>query len=420
MPSLEEQLQLAISYIESGQYEEGLEKTKAILKQADEDLSFEIALLYLEWGFSNEAYDILKKLHDRHPGHSGYTLALSEACIDLDFEDETIDYLTQIHQLDDNYLSAQVMLADLYQVQGLEEAAEQRLLQAKKTAPEEPVLTYALAEFYASSGQVSNAIELYKQVLHAETLSHENIELKLAEVLSLRGQFEEALIYYNKGIEKGESLNGLFGYAVTALQAGKPQTAITQLEKLKDMDPQYSSLYPLLAEAYEAEGALQEAVDALAEGLKLDEHNERLYLMLAKALLKLGESTNAIEPLTQLLDRDAEHLEAFKLLVEIYRENHDYETVIQLVDGHEAADDPELIWYYANALKEEDQLEKAFPIYKEVQVYFQGDPDFLREFGELAWEMGEKRFAIRAIEKAYEHTQDQDLIDFLERIKEQE
>lgn len=420
MSSLEDQLELAVSYVESGQYEEGLEKIKQILNKADESLQYEIAQLYLEWGISEEAYNILKELHNFHPGHSGYAIALAEAAVDLDLEDEAIDCLTQIHQLDENFLSAQVMLADLYQSQGLEEAAERRLLEARKLAPDEPVLTYALGEFYASTGKVSEAIELYKKVLHVERLRHENIQLKLAEVLSLRGQFEEALIYYQKGTEEGVSLDGLLGYAVTAMQAGKPQTAITQLERLKDMDPQYSSLYPLLADAYEEEGALDEAVETLREGLKHDEHNERLHIKLAKTLIKAGQSTKAIDPLKNILIMDSEHVEALKLLVEIYRELDDYEAVIEMVNHFEGLDDPEVTWYYANALKEADELEKAYPIYESIAPHYTSEPDFLREFGELAWEMGYRQVAIQTIQNAYDLTQDQDLLDFLDRLREEQ
>ncbi|WEG11361.1 tetratricopeptide repeat protein [Pullulanibacillus sp. KACC 23026] len=420
MQTLEQHLQIAISYIESGQYEEGLEKLKTVLKQADDPLTYEIALLYLDWGMSEEAYKLLKHLHSRHPGDSSYALSLSEAAIDLDLEDEAIDSLTDIHPLDANYLSAQVLLADLYQAQGLEEAAEQRLLQALKTSPDEPILSFALAEFYAQIGRVSEAIELYKKVLHTEVLEHENIPLKLAEVLSLRGQFEEALIYYNKGIEKGVTLDGLFGYAVTAMQAGKPQTAITQLEKLKELDPSYSSLYPILADAYEEEGAVTEAIEALTIGVRQDEHNERLKIRLAKALIKAGEPKKAIEQITELLEEDSEHVEALKLLVEIYREENDYEAIIKLFQPMEDLEDPVLTWYYSNALYQDDQLEEAFPIYESVCPYFSEDPDFLKEFGEISWEMGNRTLAITTLEKAVSLTQDQELIEFLERLYEQE
>jgi predicted Zn-dependent protease len=415
--TLEEQLQTAISYIEAGDYETGLKKTKALLNKGDDELSYEIAQLYMDWGLAEEAYSLLKKLMIHHPGHSGMLLTLAEAAIDLDLEDEAIESLGAIHLLDENYLSAQVLLADLYFSQGLEEVAEQRLLEARKQAPNEPILAFALAEFYASTGQVSEAIDLYKSVLHVEDLEHENIPLKLAEMLSLRGLFEEAMIYYHKGLEKGESLNGRFGYAVTAIQAGKPQTAIQQLEKLKEMDPTFSSLYPILADAYEEEGALKEAIASLKEGIRVDEHNERLYLKLAKVEAKAGQTEQAITTLTHLLALDNEHLEGTKLLVELYREEGHHSEIISLYEGNDLTFDPELSWYYAFALKEEDELEKAFKAYQGIYPHFNEDPDFLKEYGELAWELGEREEAVQALEKALSLGPDFELENFLERLR---
>ncbi|HET6871894.1 MAG TPA: tetratricopeptide repeat protein [Sporolactobacillaceae bacterium] len=417
MSTLEDQLEAAISYIESGDYETGIEKTKALLKLGDDELSYEIAQLYMDWGLAEEAYSLLKNLIQHHPGHSGMRLTLAEASIDLDLEDEAIEALQAIHLLDENYLSAQVLLADLYFSQGLEEVAEQRLLEARKQAPNEPILTFALAEFYASVGQVSEAIDLYKDVLHVKVLEHENIPLKLAEMLSLRGLFEEAMIYYHKGLEKGESLNGRFGYAVTAMQAGKPQTAIQQLEKLKEMDPAFSSLYPVLADAYEEEGALEEAIATLKEGISVDEHNERLYLKLAKVQVKAGQTEPAITTLNDLLALDNEHLEGMKLLVELYRETGDSTEIISLYEENELSYDPELTWYYAFALKEEEDVEKAFKTYQDIYFHFSEDPDFLKEYGELAWELGKKEDAIQALEKALRLGPDFELENFLERLK---
>lgn len=40
------------------------------------------------------------------------------------------------------------MTADLYQVLGIPEVSEAKLLQAKTIAPEEPLITFALAELH--------------------------------------------------------------------------------------------------------------------------------------------------------------------------------------------------------------------------------------------------------------------------------
>ena len=62
--------------------------------------------------------------------------------------------------------------------------------------------------------------------------------------------------------------------------------AIKQFEDLKELDPDYSSLYPYLAKAYEVEGKIDEAVDALKDGLAIDQYNEQLYIHAGKLSFK--------------------------------------------------------------------------------------------------------------------------------------
>ncbi len=55
--------------------------------------------------------------------------------------------------------------ADLYDSQGLYEVCEQKLLEAEKIDPNEPIIQLALAEFYASIGRFAEAIYKFEQIL---------------------------------------------------------------------------------------------------------------------------------------------------------------------------------------------------------------------------------------------------------------
>ena len=407
----------AINLVEDGKYEEGLAQLSRLLKNADEETAFQIALQYQEWGMVEDAHAILLRLQKHHPNDSNILMALAEVEIDLDKEDQAIDWLINIHQLDENYLSAQVLLADLYQAQGLEEAAEHRLKEAYKVAPKEPILIFALAEFYASVGQAGQAIDLYKQIIDAEVLQHENINLKLAEALSYNGQFEEALVYYKKGLESEKALDGLFGYGMTAYRIGQYKTTITALEELKDLDPQYSTLYPLLAKAYEEEGAMDEAIATLEAGLKVDEYNEQMLIEASDLAMKMNTVEKAQNYLEQLLSINPESTDALKKLIEIKREQEDFEAIIQLLD--QETTDPELLWYLSRAYVEVEEIEKALPLYSQIHVHFNEDPEFLREYGELLWEMGNREEALSLLQNALRFDPENDeLRAFVERIEE--
>jgi tetratricopeptide (TPR) repeat protein len=414
-----DELTLAISLVETGQYEEGLKKINDILRYADDETAYQIATLYEEWGMAEEAYNIFHRLNQTHPGDSHILLSLAESAMDLDRDDDAIEWLLKIHSLDENYLSAQVLLADLYQSQGLEEMALNHLMQAKKNAPEEPIIDFALAEFYLSFGHFSKAETFYKKVLHAESLKHENIMLKLAESLSLNGKFEEALLYYQKGLENEKTLDGLFGYAITAIRVEKYQTAITALNELKSMDPSYSTLYPVLAEAYQQEGAFEEALAVLEEGLRVDEHNERLLLDASEAALKINEIKKAEKYLTQLLEMNPDQADALKKLVTLKKEAGLSEDIIQILTK-ESTDDPELLWYLADAYQNEDELDRAIEIFESISEHFQTDPDFLENYGQLLWENGQSALALDYLKKALRFDENnENLREFVERIQEE-
>jgi tetratricopeptide (TPR) repeat protein len=413
---MNEQLQSAIVLVETGQTETGLNKMRTLLNESDDDSKFQIASYFQEWGLIDEATEIYQRLAERYPNDSHLILQIAEISIDNDDEEKAIDWLARIHPLDENYLSAQVLLADLYQSQGLEEVAEQKLTKALEMAPHEPVLIFALAEFYSSVGEASKASSLYKKVLHVETLAHENIELKLGEALSLNGQFEEAMIYYDKGIEKQPTLDGLFGYAVTALQAEKYQTAIQMLEKLKEMDDQYTTLYPVLAEAYEQEGMIEEAIDTLDKGILADEHNARLYYKAAELSQKIHKDNEAAIYFRRLLKIDPENVAALKKYISLLIKQEDYEAVtVHLEDAHE---DPALTWDLALAYKSLEQDDKALELYRTVAPEFQQEPDFLYQYGELLWLLGKKEEAAVILKKALLLDPDNyELAAFVERIE---
>lgn len=413
---MNETLQTAVIMVETGQTEEGLKQLKTILPTADDDTKFQIASHFQSWGLIDDAISVFSVLAEKYPNDSHLILQLAENSIENDDEERAIDWLDRIHPLDENYLSAQVLLADLYQSQGLEEVAERKLINARKAAPDEPVLTFALAEFYLSSGQASLAIPLYKKVLHEESLLHENIYLKLAEALSLNGKFEEAMIYYDKGMQNHPPLDAYFGYGMTAFQAQKYQTAIKYLEKLKDMDEQYTSLYPVLAEAYEQEGMFEEALSILDKGILTDEHNSRLYFNAAQLSLKSNNENNAAVYLQRLLKLDPENVEARKQFIGILVKQEDYDSVItHLQDGH---DDPVLTWYLARAYKEMEEDKQAIVLYQSIDQEFKEDPVFLYEYGELLWQMGNRENALHLLKSALEKDPGNDVLaSFVERIE---
>lgn len=54
-------------------------------------------------------------------------------------------------------------MADLYQMQGLFEVSEQKLLKAQAILPDEPVIDFALGELYFTQGAYGKAVRQFKK-----------------------------------------------------------------------------------------------------------------------------------------------------------------------------------------------------------------------------------------------------------------
>src|SRR5690625_7779585 len=85
-----------------------------------------IVELYYEWGFFEEAIDLLEDLLVRFPLVGEIITMMAEINVELKMDDVAIDLLNSIEPDDPFYVASLVQLADLYQAQGLFERSEER------------------------------------------------------------------------------------------------------------------------------------------------------------------------------------------------------------------------------------------------------------------------------------------------------
>ncbi|MGZ7148146.1 tetratricopeptide repeat protein [Bacillus sp. BC08] len=386
----------AVSYIENGEAEKGLQLLKEQLKVANDEEKYDIARYYHTLGFTDEALSITEDLRLLYPEESEFTVFLAELYIDLDKEDEAIEVLHDIPENDDLYVQSLLLVADLFQMQGFDDVAEQKLLKAKEMMPDEPVITFGLAELYSSKGEEQKAITYYETLLaEHKVMGGVVIALRLAETLSAIGNWEEAISYYEAGLEEQKDIHSLFGYAFTLYQGEEYQRAIGAWQELKELDPEYASLYMYLAKSYEKEGMLQESYETLQEGIKVDELSVPFYVELANIAAKLGKIAEAEEVLQKALELDPGHLGAILKYAYILKEQEKYEELIAVVERAIDSGEPDtqLLWDLAFAKKQLEMYSDALKHYESAYTSFKNHPDFLEEYGYFLLEEGMRKEA---------------------------
>ncbi|WP_232718577.1 tetratricopeptide repeat protein [Bacillus sp. FJAT-45037] len=394
-------IQEAVKKIETGDIEKGLDLLKQAEKQADHDHKYAIAEVYYELGHLKEAERIVEELLALYPDEGSLIVFLAEVMIDGDKEDEAIEWLLEIKQGDNAYLQAQLLLADLYQMQSLDEVAEQKLLAAVEAAPDEVIISYGLGEFYLERGDYNKSIPYFKKAVHRQDeLPGLHVELKMAEAFSASGQFEEALQYYQRGLANHLDPHALFGYGFTAYQVGDMSLAIEQLEALKALDPDFSSLYPYLAKALETENRLDDSMEALKAGMSVDEYNEQLYILAGKLSFKRQAPEEGEHYLRKVIALNPSNMEAVQTLAAYLKHTEQFESLAELIEHTKSYGevDPLLTWYEASALREMEEFDVALERFDEVSTHFNEDEDFLYEYGMFLVEEGLREHAKKTFE----------------------
>ncbi len=383
----------AIDLVNKGKTEQGLELLENILPTLHDEEKLQLADQYFQWGIVDKAHTIVEELHFLYPEEIQITLFLAEIFIDLEKEEQAIELLNTIPVEHESYPQALLLLADLYQMQGLAEVSEHKLLEAKQLLPEEFIIDFALGELYFHQGQYKHAIPYYEKVVseHPE-ISGVQLAQRLGECLSANGQFEEALDYYQHAVDAHEDLNTLLGYGMTAFQGGFYKTAIQQLSKLKEIDPQYSSLYLYLAKAYEHEGYLDESLETVQQGIKIDEFNKELFLFGGKIAIKLGRIDEAERLLRETIAIDPSHLEAIITLSHVFLQDERYDEVIDLINESKryGEEDPQFEWNLARAYHQKEEFSQALNHYQLAYNFFKDQREFLHEYAYFLLEDGQR------------------------------
>ncbi|WP_062513509.1 lipopolysaccharide assembly protein LapB [Halobacillus sp. KGW1] len=415
-----EEIQKAIRQMEAHKTEDAIKTLTNYLPEADEEERFTIAELYMQWGMLEEAKLVLHELIQRYPKELELKVMMAEIHIDLEEDDEAIEILNQFGPEDEDYLQALVQLADLYQAQGLFEVAEQKLLAAKQVEPNSAIIDFALGELAFSNGEYSKCIPYYENAMHHQPVIGDiEVATRLAEAYAANGEFEQSLEFFQQVEEDNPDV--MFRYGFVAFQANRNDIAIHVWEELIEKDAYFQSVYPLLAQAYEAEGMPAEALEMAKKGLAKDEFNKELYHLAGTLSHRQGNKEEGYKWVREAVALDPGYKEAVLFLIENYKADGDYENIIDLINELIALgeEDPNYLWELAQAYEEEERFEDAYEQYNQAYPSLKEDTDFLKAYGYFLVEDGKMEEGKNVLEEYLKHDPaDTEMEDFVERLKE--
>lgn len=409
-----------IEELEHGHTSEALAALEKLEKTGTDEDRLAVADLYIELGLSDRAVDLLAPLYVEYAGNAGVALLLAECYIDLDREEEAISVLEQVDTTDTEYgPRSLVLLADLYQSQGLDEVALAKLKEARNLAPDEPLLAYGLAELYMTLGAFDQAVPLFAEIAERPELRAElPLDALYAESLAMTGQFEDAIPLYERAVAERSDLHTLFGLAMTAHRVGQHQKAVETFQQLIAQDPDYTSAYVPYAESQAELGLTKEALNVIKQGMERDDYNDELRTMEALFLLKLGDRAGSVQALREALALNPESIVAAERLLSLLAEDEDHEAMIETISAiEEHVTAPILTWYRARALYALEEYTQAMENYAIVEGAFTEDALFLKEYGFALVEEGRREEGQRLLRRAAMLTpEDNELVDYVERI----
>jgi len=354
------------------------------LENDPSDLLYELAT-YLEGiGFYPQAKEIYLKIVEDFPElHLNLATIASE---DGQIE-EAFAYLEEIQADSDWYVSALLLKADLYQLEGLTDVAREKLLEAL-TYSEDPLLILGLAELNSELENYQEAIQGYAQLDNRTIYEQTGISTyqRIGFAYAQLGKFETAAEFLEKALEL--EYDDLIAFELASLYFDQEeyQKAVLYFKQLDTISPDFEGYEYGYSQALHKEHQVQEALRIAKQGLEKNPFETRLLLAASQFSYELHDASSA-ENYLLTAKEDAEDTEEILLrLATIYLEQERYEDILDLQN-----DEPENLltkWMIARSYQEMDDLDTAYEHYQELAGDLKDNPEFLEHYIYLLRELG--------------------------------
>ncbi|HHJ4897568.1 TPA: hypothetical protein ACQKTQ_000425 [Streptococcus pyogenes] len=387
------------------------------LKEDDADSLIALGEYLESIGFLPHAKRIYLQLADDYPE---LNINLAQIAAEDDAIEEAFLYLDKVSKDSPNYLSALLVMADLYDMEGLTEVAREKLLQAVGISPE-PLVIFGLAEIDMSLQHFKEAIDYYAQLDNRQILELTGISTyqRIGRAYASLGKFEAAIEFLEKAVAIEYEDETVFELATLMYDQENYQKANLYFKQLETINPDYPGYEYGYALSLHEEHKTSEALRLVQQGLRKNAFDSQLLLLASQLSYELHDRQNAENYLLQAKEVAVDDEEILMRLVTFYFDAERFEEVIAL--NRETIDNVLTKWTIAKAYHALEQEEVALALYNEISADLAENPEFLQDYAYLLREFGQFHKAIQ-MATAYlrQVPDDVNMQDFLDHIKHQQ
>ena len=368
---------------------------KKALREDPAEVLVELGQYLESIGFLPQAQEIYEKVRFDFP-EVNVNLA-QIAAEDGDIE-EAFLYLDAIPEDSDDYLSALIVKADLYQMEGLTDVARDKLLEASQLS-DDSLIIFGLAEMEFELGNFEQAIHYYAKLDNRDLLAMTGVSTyeRIGKAYASLGKFEAAREFLEKAIEIEYDDTVAFELATLLYDQEEYQKANFYFKQIETMSADFEGYEYIYALSLHAEHKTEEALRMAQQGISKNAFDVQLLLLASQLSYELHDTQSAESYLKQALPLAEDQDEIILRLSTLYLEEERYEDLVALADYE--VDSVLARWNIAKAYQALDDEEEAYQIYQDLAKDLSENPEFLHDYAYILREFGYRDKACATAEK---------------------
>ncbi len=222
---------------------------------------------------------------------------------------EGLKLINEILAIEPNHLNALQLSALISEESNDYAAAEASYRKIITLLPTDINPVYALGELLIKQGKIEEAEAIHSDM--TKNFKSNPSEYALAGMLAFQKQdFEAASKLFQQSVNIAPSVNGLYYLASSLHQIGNSESALSNLRRILDVEPNNVQATLLTAQILTSQSRLQEAEYELKKLIKASPESAQAYSLLGEVQKALGNSDEALASFAKALEIAPENTQA--------------------------------------------------------------------------------------------------------------